>query len=218
MQDHFMFLTLIIPGAKIPKEKFDVFLQPLIEELKKLWEVGVSTYDVSKKEKFQMKAVLLWSVSNIPAYDVLSGWSTCGRLACPYCMENTKSFALQHSQKVSWFDCHRQFLPIEHPFRQNRSGFFKERVEYSPSPQQLSGDEIWERVSVLPKSMECSLTDMGTQLPGFDVDHNWTKRSIFWDLPYWSKLLVRHNLDIMYIEKKVFEDLFYTIMGVKGRT
>ena len=29
----------------------------------------------------------------------------------------------------------------------------------------------------------------------------WKKRSIFWDLPYWEDLLVRHNLDVMHIEK-----------------
>ena len=30
---------------------------------------------------------------------------------------------------------------------------------------------------------------------------NWRKKSIFFELPYWKKLLVRHNLDVMHIEK-----------------
>ena len=30
---------------------------------------------------------------------------------------------------------------------------------------------------------------------------NWTKKSIFFDLPYWETLTIRHNLDVMYIEK-----------------
>ncbi|XP_051139678.1 uncharacterized protein LOC127257344 isoform X1 [Andrographis paniculata] len=46
----------------------------------------------------------------------------------------------------------------------------------------------------------------------------WQKRSIFWDLPYWNDLLVRHNMDVMHIEKNVFENIFNTVMDVKGKT
>lgn len=42
-------LSLLISGPKAPGENMDVYLQPLIEELKELWEQGVETFDVSKK-------------------------------------------------------------------------------------------------------------------------------------------------------------------------
>lgn len=111
-----MFLTVLVPGPRNPKEKLDVFLQPLIEELKNLWEVGVQTYDVSLKQNFQMRAALLWSISDFPAYSMLSGWSTAGRLACPHCREKSDAFTLEKSGKQSWFDCHRKFLPLNHTF------------------------------------------------------------------------------------------------------
>ena len=41
MKEEYMFLTIIVPGPKNPKNKLDVFLQPFIAELKELWEVGV---------------------------------------------------------------------------------------------------------------------------------------------------------------------------------
>jgi hypothetical protein len=44
------------------------------------------------------------------------------------------------------------------------------------------------------------------------------KRSIFWELPYWKTNLLRHNLDVMHIEKNVFENIFNTVMDVKGKT
>jgi len=44
------------------------------------------------------------------------------------------------------------------------------------------------------------------------------KRSIFWELPYWKTNLLRHNLDFMHIEKNVFENIFNTVMDVKGKT
>ena len=45
----------------------------------------------------------------------------------------------------------------------------------------------------------------------------WNKRSIFWDLPYWNSNLIRHNLDVMHIEKNVFENVFNTVMQVEGK-
>ena len=49
MKEPHMFLLVIVPRSNNPKHKIDVFLQPLIAELKHLWEVGVETCDVSQK-------------------------------------------------------------------------------------------------------------------------------------------------------------------------
>lgn len=38
----------------------------------------------------------MWMTSEFPAYYMLSGWSTTGKLECPYCMEETQSFPSQH--------------------------------------------------------------------------------------------------------------------------
>ncbi|XP_057770744.1 uncharacterized protein LOC130990533 [Salvia miltiorrhiza] len=106
MKEQFMFLTILVPGPRNPKEKLDVFLQPLIAELIQLWNVGVLTYDVSLKQNFNMRAALLWTISDFPAYSMLSGWSTAGRLACPHCMDETEAFTLSHSGKQSWWLLH----------------------------------------------------------------------------------------------------------------
>ena len=95
----FMFLTLLIPGKDGPGQNIDVYLRPLIDDLKLLWSEGVETWDVSLRRNFYMRACLLWTINDFPAYGILSGWSTHGRLACPYCMENTKAFRLQYSGK-----------------------------------------------------------------------------------------------------------------------
>ena len=56
------------------------------------------------------------------------------------------------------------------------------------------------------------------KFPGFGLAHNWLKRSIFWELPYWKTNLLRHNLGVMHIEKNMFENIFNTVMDVKGKT
>jgi hypothetical protein len=41
---------------------------------------------------------------------------------------------------------------------------------------------------------------------------------MFWELSYWKINLLRHNLDVMHIEKYVFENIFNTVIDVKGKT
>ncbi|GKE74869.1 hypothetical protein Tco_1536910 [Tanacetum coccineum] len=53
-------LTLLIPGPKSPGEDIDVYLRPLIDDLKDLWaKPGVKTIDVATDLKFNMRAVIL---------------------------------------------------------------------------------------------------------------------------------------------------------------
>ena len=73
MRDEVMFLTVIMSGPKSPKQKLDVFLQPLIAELKSLWLNGAYTYDAWRKQNFVMRAAVLWTISDFPAYSMLSG-------------------------------------------------------------------------------------------------------------------------------------------------
>jgi len=58
-----------------------------------------------------------------------------------------------------------------------------------------------------------------TQISGFrDNIHNWTKRGILWDLPYWQHQLLRRNLNVMHIEKNFSGNILYTIMDVPGKS
>ena len=45
-------MSLLILGPQALGKDIDVYLQPLIDELKYLWEKGVTTYDACKKKKF----------------------------------------------------------------------------------------------------------------------------------------------------------------------
>lgn len=43
------------------------------------------------------------------------------------------------------------------------------------------------------------------------------KKSVFWKLPYWDILRVRHCIDVMYVEKNVCECIFCTLLKIKGK-
>ena len=47
---------------------------------------------------------------------------------------------------------------------------------------------------------------------------NWTKKSIFFELPYWKTMKLRHNLDVMHIEKNVCDNLLGTLLNIEGKT
>ena len=44
------------------------------------------------------------------------------------------------------------------------------------------------------------------------------KKSIFFELEYWRYLHVRHNLDVMHIEKSAYESIIGIILNIIGKT
>ncbi len=72
MKDPYMLLSLLIPRAKAPGNEIDVYLRPLVDDLKELWNEGVITYDSSTQQTFKLHASLLWTINDIPVYANLS--------------------------------------------------------------------------------------------------------------------------------------------------
>ena len=143
MKDPYFMMSLLIPGPKSPGNDIDVYLEPLIDELKCLWETGVETYDAASKNNFQLRAALLWTINDFPAYANLSGWSTKGKLACPVCNLDTSSRRLPNGRKTCYLG-HRRFLPINHSWRKNAKAF-DGTTEKRTAPKHLSGDDILQQ-------------------------------------------------------------------------
>jgi len=58
----------------------------------------------------------------------------------------------------------------------------------------------------------------GKTLKHSGVKNIWKKKSIFFELPYWSKLDVRHCIDVMHVEKNVCDSIIGTLLNIKGKT
>ena len=115
-----------------------------------------------------MCASLMWNIYDFPTYGMLSGWITAEKISCPYYMENSKAFTLKHDTKNTCFNYHRQFFPMDNEFSNMKNAFSKNKVRSDPPPPLLTGHQIWERVSQLPKVTEPS----PSRLPGYGVEHN----------------------------------------------
>ena len=215
MTKPYMFLSCVVSGPFNPTVGIDIYLQPLIDDLKKLWN-GVLTYDVSRKQNFMMRAALIWTINDFPSYDMLFGRGTHDRLACLYCMEDTKTFQFANGEKLLGLIVIIGFYHVIMHLGGTKMYSKKGKVEKDEPPHMLTLIQVWRRVRDFPKVTETSLPP--PTVHEYRERHHWTKRSIFWDLPYWKDNLLWHNLDVIDIEKNFFENIFKTVMNVSGKT
>ena len=110
---------------------------------------------------------------------------------------------------------HRRFLPINHKWRKNKRSF-DGTTETENRPIPLTGEQVFSELSKFIQSP----FGRGTKRKynASNSIYNWRKKSIFFKLPYWKNLLLRHNLDVMHIEKNVCDSIVGTIMNTKGKT
>nr|GFA45549.1 hypothetical protein [Tanacetum cinerariifolium] len=172
MKESSFMLTLLIPGLKSPGKDIDVYLRPLIEDLKVLWDQK-------------------------------------GYKACPTCNKETPSVrVLSKTAYVGYI----RFLKKPHKWRTSRE--FNGQTDNRYPPKEFGRDEILAQLDRLP-------THLTGEHPSFGgvkikrnvlVELNWTKRSIFYELECWYFLTLRHNLDIMHIEKNVLEAILNTLL------
>ncbi|XP_074374170.1 uncharacterized protein LOC141714555 [Apium graveolens] len=142
MKPENLILSTIIPSPNDPGKNIDVYMQPLIEELKELWKTGVETYDAATNQKFTTRASVLWTIFDIPGYAMMSGLSTKGKLACPICHYKTSSMYFKHSKKLCYMN-HRKFLDPNHKWRFDKRRFNGE-VETGTSAPMLTGRQVAE--------------------------------------------------------------------------
>ncbi|XP_039133312.1 uncharacterized protein LOC120270384 [Dioscorea cayenensis subsp. rotundata] len=170
MKQSSFLLSMIIPGVNGPGNDIDIYLQPLIKESSNYGLVFGHMMHQGKRN-FNLRAALMWTINDFPAYAILSGWSTKGNYGKRIKQRLRKSKASSSSKK-----------------RQRQESNFQE-------------DSVMDKEE--DESQEADL---------------WKKRSIFFDLPYWEHLLLRHNLDVMHIEKNVCENIIGTLLNVDGKS
>ncbi|XP_030946005.1 uncharacterized protein LOC115970519 [Quercus lobata] len=213
-----LILSLVIPGLKSLGIAIDVYLQPLVEELRELWDVGVEAYGASSKNVFQLHAVLMWTVHDFPAYADVSGWSTKGKFACPCCASKTDLKYLKNGRKFCYMG-HRRWLGSDHEFRKEDTlfdGFTDMRV--APVPP-VASDIIVDTETLLTRCLGKKCREKYNKRKRGEANQCvWKKRSIFFTLPYWKDHKLRHNLDVMHIEKNVMDNILGTLLNVKDWT
>ncbi|XP_050218270.1 uncharacterized protein LOC126669032 [Mercurialis annua] len=114
--------------------------------MKQLWDEGIATYDAHSEENFNLRASILWTISDFLNYAYLSGWSTKGHMTCPCCLKETASCYRKGARKICYMG-HCRFLPRTHKWRQ-RSELFDRTKEKRNGPNPLSGEEVLGEISL----------------------------------------------------------------------
>lgn len=175
MKETSFMLTLLIPGPKSPGKDMDVFLRPLVDELKMLWDEGVQVRDAATNTVFTMRAALLWTINDFPARSSLSGWSGQGYKACPTCNEDTSSCRVKG--KIVYVG-HRRFLPTKHHWRS--SPLFNGKSERRDPPRRFNPAIVLRQLA----SIQIRKPGKHPRLRNVKISRkqkkfNWSKKSIF---------------------------------------
>jgi hypothetical protein len=157
-----MMLTILVSGPKQPGDHIDVYLRPLVDDLKTLWKPGVKeVWDEFGREEFTLHAMLFTIINDNPAHRNLSGQSKRKGAACPHCLEETCSLWLRNSKKFAFMG-HRCFLSKKHPYRDIDCQFNGEK-ENRAAPLHVTGDLVLlqvkdiKTIEELPKLTKKSL-------------------------------------------------------------
>ena len=140
----FVLLTLLIPGREsVTLEVFDVYLEPVVNELLQLWS-RVPTHDVTKdvgNQAFYLHTMLLWTIHDFPRYGTVGGFSHQGYAACPWC---GMDLGIEHSVELDkcTYCGTRHWLPDGHPFKsQEMQDHFNGTRETRAKPRAVTVEE-----------------------------------------------------------------------------
>jgi hypothetical protein len=85
-------------------------------------------------------------------------------------MDDSDAFRLQHDRKVSFYDCHRIFIPLSNEFRGDKESFQKGKSVRKGSSKKMLRADIVKMLDELKESQNC-------QFEGCGEKHNWTHKS-----------------------------------------
>jgi hypothetical protein len=93
-------LSILIQGLEQADINIDVFLEPLMEDMGKLWNEGVHMWDQYQQEYFTLYASIFVCI-----HDALGGFTVSGQTKgksgiCPICIDGTASVYLPSSRKL----------------------------------------------------------------------------------------------------------------------
>jgi len=110
----YLLLTILISGPVQPGVGMDVFLEPMMEEMKMLWEKGVQMLDEYHKDSFTLRTIIFVMVNDYPALFIFSGQFK-RKVGCMVCIDGTHYMSLNASKKIVYMR-HIRFLSKAHKY------------------------------------------------------------------------------------------------------
>lgn len=179
---HLFKLCLVIPGWKSPGQNLDVFLRPLIDELKfytmKALKSMITIVKIILDENYPLMSVQ-WLPCLCDVAKLKHAWPLC--LTILY--ERQRIPFDYMLGKPSWFDCHQTFTSVP-PIILDKIGFWANKSIPSSlgPPLKLNGCQIYKQVFNIPPVYEDITHDPNNKHHEFGKTHYWLKKNIFGSL------------------------------------
>ncbi|KAK1632340.1 hypothetical protein QYE76_006655 [Lolium multiflorum] len=110
------------------------------------------------------------------------------------------------------FRCGGRGGPRYHPWRNSKE--FNGASESREKPAEFTPEELKQQLDRVRDVIPGKLQKKRKREDG----QCWSRRSCLWDFPYWEDLKLRHNIDVMHIEKNICDNLIGTFMNIQGKT
>jgi hypothetical protein len=226
---------MIISGPKQPCNDIDVFLEPLMEDMKILWEDGVNMMDASLKKEFTLKAIIFVTIIDYPDLFLLLGQIK-GKSGCVVCIDGTYFTYLNASKKLVYMG-HRRFLNKNHRYRHpSMNQFFDNQVE--PQVDEPVKTSYWQKVFDMVKGINIEFGKKkkveveGTKTRNKRKQGNMEEEEeqpvkhvvpfkkqlcFFMYLLYWKELDTPHAIDCMHLKKNFFKSMIGVLLDIKTK-
>jgi hypothetical protein len=172
-----MLLGFCYSGPQEPTgDEIDVFLAPLIDELKTdIWS-GFPVVDASLKRddprrQFNLRGMILWTITDYPGQSQASGHKNMGYCPCAHCGDGIIGTRSNELNKEVYVE-HRKLTELDDPIRRNRTHWPRE--ERGPIPITPTAEEWRARYE----------DQLSRRVPLRHAHMN--RWPIFWELPYWK--------------------------------
>jgi hypothetical protein len=188
-----------------------------MEDMQKLWEHGVNVWDEYKKEHFNLKNIIFYTINDNPTRLALIG-QVKGRTRCVICVDQTESIYLLSSSKLVYM-WHHRYLPPKNRYRQWRS-CFDGTIENGEALKHRDNKFVFEIIKninvIFGKPMKGIKRKKSEKPP---KDSPFKKKTIFFRyLPYWKEPEIGHTVDAMHVEKGVFKSTIGLLLGIPSKT
>jgi hypothetical protein len=186
----FVIPVLLIPGKHSPNGgNIDVYMKPVIDQMKKLWWPGVWADDHSipaeLTRRFRLRGCLMWTINDWPGYGLLSGMAHAGYAGCPPCGPEVTSRYSRELHKCLYTGSRRWLRSRNHPYRRSAySAAFGNETETRRQPKRPTTTEILERAAEYKRWLGAG------NAAGGELDpsrwHGVKRTSCFFGLPYFK--------------------------------
>jgi hypothetical protein len=188
-----------------------------MDDMRKLWEYGVTMWDEYIKQYFNLKAIIFYTINDNPTRLSLTGYVK-GKIGCVVCVDQTKSIYLPSSSKLVYMRHHR-FLPCKQKYRQWRTQF-DGMVKNEEAPKHQDDKFVFKMIKNINVVFRKPVKEKKRKKNEKTLKNSsFKKQSIFFRyLPYWKEFEIGHVFDTMYITKGAFESTIGLLLDITGKT